>query len=97
MASERLLKDQIVDRCKAKHYATSTAKVYVMWYERFVRFHRTPVTWTHPRDMDERHVISFLTHIAVKEKVSASTQNQAFAALLARRRTKIEPRLGRLA
>ena len=82
MASAIRLKDKIVQRCKAKHYAPATEKVYVMWYERFVRFHKTPLGWTHPRDMDERHVIAFLTHLAVQEKVSASTQNQAFAALL---------------
>ncbi len=32
--------------------------------------------------VDAGHVRSFLTHLAVNEKVSASTQNQAFNALL---------------
>jgi len=37
---------------------------------------------THPAELDEAHVTSFLTHLAVRERVSASTQNQALAALL---------------
>jgi hypothetical protein len=36
----------------------------------------------HPADMAETEINGFLTHLAVKEKVSASTQNQALSALL---------------
>src|SRR5712692_5993518 len=36
----------------------------------------------HPKELDAEHVRSFLTHLAVNENVSASTQNQAFNALL---------------
>jgi len=36
----------------------------------------------HPADMAELESNAFLTHLAVKEKVSASTQNQALSALL---------------
>jgi site-specific recombinase XerD len=36
----------------------------------------------HPAEMAEPEIDAFLIHLAVKEKVSASTQNQALAALL---------------
>jgi len=36
----------------------------------------------HPKEMAEPEINAFLTHLAVKEHVSASTQNQALCALL---------------
>ena len=36
----------------------------------------------HPAEMADPEINAFLTHLAVKEKVSASTQNQALSALL---------------
>jgi len=36
----------------------------------------------HPAEMSEPEINAFLNHLAVKEKVSASTQNQALSALL---------------
>ena len=36
----------------------------------------------HPRDMGQDEVTAFLSHLATEEHVSASTQNQALAALL---------------
>lgn len=49
-----------------------------MWVKRFIRFHQ----YRHPVEMAEPEVNSFLTHLAVDKRVSASTQNQALAALL---------------
>jgi len=45
---------------------------------RFVRFHGR----RHPRQMGEAEVTAFLSHLAVHDKVAASTQNQALSALL---------------
>ncbi|MFN9646554.1 MAG: phage integrase N-terminal SAM-like domain-containing protein [Cyanobacteriota bacterium] len=45
---------------------------------RFLHFHRP----RHPREMGSAEVNAFLTHLAVDLHVSASTQNQALAALL---------------
>jgi hypothetical protein len=47
-----------------------------MWVKRFIFFHGV----RHPVEMAEPEINSFLTHLAVKEKVSASTQNQALSA-----------------
>jgi len=65
------------DRLRAKHYSPRTEEAYVAWVRRYVRYHRR----RHPRDMGAVQVREFLTHLAVDRQVSASTQNQALAAL----------------
>ncbi len=45
---------------------------------KYIVFHRL----RHPAEMGEPEINAFLSHLAVKEKVSASTQNQALSALL---------------
>jgi site-specific recombinase XerD len=45
---------------------------------RYILFHRK----RHPNEMSEKEITEFLTHLAVKKHVAASTQNQAFCALL---------------
>ena len=52
--------------------------------------------WRHPNDMDEVEVREFLTDLAVNGKVSASTQNQALAALLMLFQQVLEKPLGRI-
>lgn len=69
--------DRIKDKARMKHYAYKTEKAYVQWAERFIRFHGM----RHPKDMGSVEVELFLTALA-KKGTSASTQNQAFAALL---------------
>ncbi len=61
-----------------KHYSVRTEQAYVDWIRRFILFHHK----RHPNEMGEREITEFLTHLAVEKNVSASTQNQAFAALL---------------
>ena len=52
-------------------------KTYEQWLRRFLRFHGL----RHPREMGSAEVNAFLTHLAVDLQVSASTQNQALAAM----------------
>ena len=73
----RLL-DRMSEALRTRHYSPRTEQVYVLWVKRFIRFHQL----RHPKEMGEPEVNEFLTHLAVAEKVSASTQNQALAALL---------------
>ena len=73
----RLL-DEVRDRLRLKHYSLRTERAYVDWIKRYILFHDK----LHPRDLGARHVEAFLTDLAVGRKVSASTQNQALAALL---------------
>ncbi len=69
---------QVRDCIRAKHYSVRTERVYVDWARRYILFHGK----RHPRDMGAPHVEAFLSHLASERNVSASTQNQAKAALL---------------
>lgn len=72
------LLDQVRLALRARHYSRRTEEVYVMWIKRFIFFHGV----RHPAEMGEPEINAFLTHLALKERVSASTQNQALSALL---------------
>jgi integron integrase len=63
---------------RSRHYSRRTEQTYCQWVKRFIFFHKV----RHPVEMGEAEINAFLTHLAVKEKVSASTQNQALSALL---------------
>lgn len=66
------------ERLRLRHSSPRTVEAYCSWVRRYVRFHRG----THPREMGEREVTAFLSDLATRRQVSASTQNQALAALL---------------
>ncbi|MBE9138637.1 integron integrase [Nodosilinea sp. LEGE 07088] len=74
----RKLLDQVRDAIRLKHYSYRTEQTYVGWIRRYILFHNKQ----HPKDMGGAEVKAFLTHLAVEGHVSASTQNQAFSALL---------------
>jgi len=73
----RLL-DQVRQACRIRHYSIRTEEAYAAWVKRFILFHHK----RHPQEMGAREINEFLTHLAVHGQVSASTQNQAFSALL---------------
>lgn len=72
------LLDRLREALRSRHYSRRTERTYCFWAKRFIFFHNV----RHPAEMAEPEINAFLTHLAVKEKVSASTQNQALAALL---------------
>lgn len=72
------LLDQVRDAIRLKHYSIRTEHSYVGWVKRFILYHGKQ----HPKDLGEREIEDFLTHLAVDLKVASSTQNQAFNALL---------------
>ena len=74
----RKLLDQVRDAIRLKHYSIRTEEAYVNWIKRYILFHNK----RHPREMGRSEIEAFLTHLAVQEKVAASTQNQALNALL---------------
>jgi integron integrase len=75
---EPRLLDQMRGRLRVKHYSIRTEQAYVHWVHRFILVHGK----RHPRDLGPPEVEEFLTHLAVRERVSASTQNQAKSAIL---------------
>lgn len=75
--------EQLEQTLKRKHFSPQTFRVYRNWVERFLRFSRDVAgEWRHPNSMGRREVEAFLNHLAVNRKVSVSTQNQAFNAIL---------------
>src|SRR5437867_1274082 len=75
---KRKLLDQVRDAIRARHYSRRTEECYVGWIRRFIVFHGK----RHPMQMGEAEITAFLSALAVKARVSASTQNQALSALL---------------
>jgi integron integrase len=73
----RLL-DRVRASLHARHYSKRTVQAYVGWVRRYIVFHGK----CHPDQMGSVEVGAFLSHLAIDGKVSASTQNQALAALL---------------
>ncbi|TBV04483.1 integron integrase [Stutzerimonas kirkiae] len=72
------LLDQLRQQIRVRNYSIRTETVYAEWAKRYIRFH----LYRHPAEMGAAEIEAFLTHLAVKRDVSASTQNQALAALL---------------
>ncbi len=72
------LLDQLAAKTRLLHYSKRTEDAYVDWVKRFILFHNK----RHPREMGAAEIEAFLTHLAVERNVAASTQNQAFAAIL---------------
>lgn len=66
------------DMLRLKHRSYQTEKTYLGWLRSFSKY----LNFTNLKSLDETHLKSFLTHLAVEKKVSVSTQNQAFNALL---------------
>ena len=84
------LLDQVRDALRMKHYSMRTEQSYVSWIKRYILFHRKK----HPKDMGKLEIEAFLTYLAVDLKVSRSTQNQAFNALLFLYRDVLNKELG---
>jgi integron integrase len=78
VASSPKLLDRVRWHLRVKHYSIRTEQAYIEWIRRYILFHRK----RHPNEMREKEIREFLTHLAVEKRVAASTQNQAFAALL---------------
>jgi integron integrase len=79
---------------RLKHYSFRTEQAYVGWIERYVRFCKGAGDWRHPNTLGAAEVESFLTHLAVDRRVSASTQNQALNAVVFLYRDVLHQELG---
>ena len=69
---------EVSARLRLKHYSLRTEEAYLYWIRRYIRACRGK----HPRQLDGVAVEGFLTELAVRDRVAASTQNQALSALL---------------
>ena len=73
----RLL-DRLRIALRTRHYSVRTEKAYVAWVRRFILFHGK----RHPDVLAEPEIAAFLSSLADPGGVSASSQNQALAAIL---------------
>ena len=72
------LLEQVRELLRSRHYSFRTEEAYAGWIRRYILFHSK----RHPAELDESYVSAFLSDLAVKGNVAASTQNQALSALL---------------
>jgi integron integrase len=75
---KKKLLDILVEKIRFKHYSYSTEKTYHYWCKNYILFHNKK----HPKDMGKDEIEKYLTHLATKQNVSPTTQNQAFNAIL---------------
>ena len=75
---KKKLLDRVSEVMRRRHYSIRTEESYINWMKRFMLFHGK----RHPREMGIKEIEEFLSYLAVKKKVSRSTQNQAFNAIL---------------
>lgn len=76
--SKQKLLSQMRSALRRKSYSVCTEEVYSIWVDRFIRFYRGRTA----QEMGEAEIGGFLDDLALKQKVAASTQSQAFSALL---------------
>jgi len=84
--------DQMQRALRARHYSRRTEQAYCRWARRYIRFHGL----RHPGEMAEPEINAFVTHLAVREQVSASTQSQALSAILFLYRRVLHREVGEL-
>lgn len=63
---------------KIKHLSVSTIKTYRGWIRNFIIF----CNYILPAELNQYHFKDYMSYLAINKKVSSSTQNQAFSALL---------------
>lgn len=72
------LRDGVRQAIRTRHYSPRTEKSYWYWIRQFIRFNGM----RHPSELGATEVREFLTWLAVRRNVAASTQNQALNALV---------------
>ena len=77
MQKPKLL-DQVRSKIRMMHYSIRTETAYISWIKQFILFHDKK----HPAEMGVDHISSFLSYLAERRNVAASTQNQALNAIL---------------
>lgn len=77
MTPPKLL-DLVRQEIALRHYSTNTEKAYTHWIKCYVHYHEL----RHPKEMGQKEIREFLSHLATEKDVSSATQNQALNALL---------------
>lgn len=91
MTQPKLL-DLVRHTVRTRHLSRRTEEAYIHFIKQFILFHRK----RHPAQMGADEIQAYLTHLAVQKHVAASTQNQAFSALLFLYRDVLQQELPRI-
>ena len=92
-AQWRAVADDMRNMLRLKHRSLHTARVYLGWVRQFYQY----LKGKSPTKLESRDVKNFMTFLAVERKVSASTQNQAFNAILFLFRHTLEKNIDEIA
>ena len=75
---EPRLLEKVHEKIRLKHLSPRTEESYSRWIVDFIKHNKM----RYPATMGKDEVTAYLSHLATRRKVAASTQNQALAALL---------------
>lgn len=78
MEQKKKLLDQIREACRLKFYSPKTERSYVTWIHNYIIFHNKK----HPAELNAGHIKQYLDSLVLERNLSASTQQQALAAIL---------------
>ena len=68
-ASTPRLLDQVRELIRIRHYSIRTEQAYLQWIRRYIIFHGR----RHPRQLGAPELTAFLSDLAIRGKVAAST------------------------
>ena len=92
------LLDQLDAACRTMNFAQATRVCYRHWVVDYMQFHRRRAgAWVHPRELREEAVEAYLSFLAVRRELSASSQSQALCALVFLYKAVLQAPLGRIA
>src|SRR6266699_2083885 len=86
------VEEEVRRKMRVHHYSIHTERSYMDWIKRYVGFHR--MSCREDLADGERKIEAFLSELAVRGKVSPSTQNQAMNALVFLYKRVLEQPLG---
>jgi integron integrase len=72
------LLEHVRDAVRTRHYSIRTEEAYIRWVREYILFFDK----RHPSELGAKEVSAFVSHLAARRNVAASTQNQALSALL---------------
>lgn len=76
---------EVSDRLRTEHKSPKTEEAYLYWINSYIQYTNQdkPLNaWEHPANFGKPEIENYLTHLATVRNLAASTQNQAFAAIL---------------
>ncbi len=86
------LLEQVRAAIRTKHYSRRTEEAYVSWIKKYILFHNK----RHPAKMGEKEIGEFLSNLAVRGNVAASTQNQALCSVIFLYKQVLEKEIGQI-